>query len=228
MNATMITCPNCGTEIPLSEALKEQFRHENEARLAVLAGQAQQKARADFAVEKNSSKASSPKSGASARRRSGRSSQCARKGSAVEDRARELDLEVARSVDGEKQGLAEQQDLKLKEKDKVIDDLRKSLDDAKRKSERGSRERQGEVLEVDVQAELERHVPTGISTLAAAHPKGAPSPGGPGPIDSRARDSAHGGPDSRRWQLNCDHLRPAKCAQLGGHRRAKTAAWGRD
>jgi hypothetical protein len=52
MNATMITCPNCGTEIPLSEALQEQFRHENEGRLAVLAGQAQQKARPDFALEK--------------------------------------------------------------------------------------------------------------------------------------------------------------------------------
>ena len=52
MNATMITCPSCGAEIPLSEALKEQFRHENEARLKVLSGQAEQKARADFAVEK--------------------------------------------------------------------------------------------------------------------------------------------------------------------------------
>jgi hypothetical protein len=52
MNATMITCPNCGTGIPLSDALAEQFRHENEARLKVLAGQVEQKARADFAVEK--------------------------------------------------------------------------------------------------------------------------------------------------------------------------------
>ena len=48
----MITCPNCGTEIPLSEALAEQFRHENEARLKVLAGQAEQQARADFARRK--------------------------------------------------------------------------------------------------------------------------------------------------------------------------------
>jgi hypothetical protein len=43
MNTTMITCPSCGAEIPLSEALKEQFRHENEARLKLLAGEAQQK-----------------------------------------------------------------------------------------------------------------------------------------------------------------------------------------
>ncbi len=52
MNAEIITCPNCGTEITLSEALQEQFRHENEARLAALAGRAEQKARADFALER--------------------------------------------------------------------------------------------------------------------------------------------------------------------------------
>ncbi len=59
---------------------------------------------------------------------------------------------MARRVDGERQrweeavrrGFAEQQDLKLKERDKLIDDLRKALDDARRKSEQGSRERQGD------------------------------------------------------------------------------------
>jgi Uncharacterized protein conserved in bacteria (DUF2130) len=77
----------------------------------------------------------------------------------VEVRARELDLEVARRVDGEKQRLSEQQDLRLKEKDKLIEDLRKALEDAKRKSEQGSQERQGEVLEIDIEAELARRFP---------------------------------------------------------------------
>src|SRR5580704_1297060 len=52
MNTAIITCPNCGTEIALSQALQDQFRHENEARLAALAGQAEEKARADFALER--------------------------------------------------------------------------------------------------------------------------------------------------------------------------------
>ncbi len=86
---------------------------------------------------------------------------CGRRRALLEDRARELDLEVARRVDGERvrleealrRGFAEQQDLKLKEKDKLIDDLRRSLDEAKRKSEQGSQQRQGEVLErIDVEA----------------------------------------------------------------------------
>jgi hypothetical protein len=87
--------------------------------------------------------------------------------SALEERAQQLDLEIARKVDTEKQKLelhlretfAKAQDLKLKEKEKQISDLREALDDAKRRSELGSQELQGEVLELDIQAELERQFP---------------------------------------------------------------------
>jgi hypothetical protein len=37
---------------PLSEALAEQARHENDARLKTLAGRAEERARADFGLEK--------------------------------------------------------------------------------------------------------------------------------------------------------------------------------
>ena len=37
--------------------------------------------------------------------------------------------------------------------------MRRALDDARRKSEQGSQERQGEVLEIDVEAELARCFP---------------------------------------------------------------------
>lgn len=85
----------------------------------------------------------------------------------LEDRARDLDLEVQRRIDAEKrrleeklrQQVAEEQGLKLKEKEKQIEDLRQALEDAKRRSELGSQELQGEVLELDIQAELERRFP---------------------------------------------------------------------
>jgi hypothetical protein len=85
----------------------------------------------------------------------------------LEARARELDLEVARKVDAEKQKLEEQirklaadeQALKLKEKDKQIEDLKALLEEARRKSEQGSQERQGEVLELDLEAALARAFP---------------------------------------------------------------------
>jgi hypothetical protein len=114
MNATMITCPGCGAEIPLSEALQEQFRHENQARLQAMAEEAKQKARADFAVEKQFLEGQL----AEERRRCGEAQRAElelrQEREALEARTRELDLEVARRVDGEKQRLAEQQDLRLK------------------------------------------------------------------------------------------------------------------
>ncbi len=54
---------------------------------------------------------------------------------------------------------ASEVDLKLKERDKQIDGLRTALADAKRKSEQGSMETQGEVLELDLEANLQQSFP---------------------------------------------------------------------
>ena len=181
MNTTTIICPNCATEIALSQALQEQFRHENEARLAALAGQAQEKARADFAFERQLLEGQLAEERRKCQVAQQAELELRKAKSALEDRARELDLEVARRVDGEKQrleeslrrGFAEQQELKLKEKDKLIDDLRHSLDEAKRKSEQGSQQRQGEVLEIDVEAELARRFPQDVILPVAKGARGA-------------------------------------------------------
>jgi hypothetical protein len=252
MSETSIRCPNCGTEIPVSEALSAQIRrdlentlrlqHEAQLRRAVeqarssaqqaltleladlkirlaekdkkaeaaLAEQLELRKRARELEEQNKQlaervrdeveqalrketdervEAAAAQAEARARATSdiemkllkeqlgeqSRKAQAAqqaelvlRKEKAVlEERSRELDLEVARKVDAEKQRLeeairkaaTEEQALKLKEKEKQIDDLRKALDDAKRRSEQGSQELQGEVLELDIQAALERQFP---------------------------------------------------------------------
>ena len=85
----------------------------------------------------------------------------------LEERAQEMDLELQRRLDAEKQklelqlrdNLQQEQDLKLKEKEKQINDLRQALEDARRRSQLGSQELQGEVLELDIQAALEREFP---------------------------------------------------------------------
>ena len=159
MNSATIICPDCGTTIALSEALQEQFRHENEARLKVLAGEAEQKARADFAVEKEFLEGQLAEERRKCREAQQAELELRTEREALDARARELDLEVARRVDGERQRLAQQQDLRLKEKDKLIEDLRTALEEARRKSEQGSQERQGEVLEIDIEAELARRFP---------------------------------------------------------------------
>jgi len=81
---------------------------------------------------------------------------------AVEESKKDMELEVQRKLDTERNTIeekarekyAEQSQLKLKERDKQISDLRKSLDDAKRKSEQGSMETQGEVLEIHLEEQL--------------------------------------------------------------------------
>jgi hypothetical protein len=197
MNEPLITCPNCGAEIELTEALaaplhakleaahraeiadvQAQLRHEADARLEMLVKQAAKKAREDAFLEKQILEREL--SDERERRKAAQEAELRlrKEKTTLENRARELDLEVARRLDSEKQGLeealrrsfAEQHALKLKEKEKLIEDLRRSLEDAKRKSEQGSQERQGEVLEIDVEAELERRFPHDVISPV---PKGA-------------------------------------------------------
>jgi hypothetical protein len=82
-------------------------------------------------------------------------------------RERTLDLEVARKLDEKRRDweaqvrslAAEEQQLKLREKDKTIDGLKRLLEEAKRRSEQGSQELQGEALELDIEAALAAQFP---------------------------------------------------------------------
>lgn len=88
----------------------------------------------------------------------------------LEQRQREMDLEIQRKVDVQTQDLeariratvGDEQSLRLKAKDQQIESLNKLLEEARRKSEQGSQERQGEVLELDIQASLEHRFPQDV------------------------------------------------------------------
>jgi hypothetical protein len=85
----------------------------------------------------------------------------------LEDKHKDMELDYQHKLTAERQQLEKQliekyageADLKLKERDKQIEDLRKSLAEAKRKSEQGSMETQGEALELDLEANLGSHFP---------------------------------------------------------------------
>jgi hypothetical protein len=186
MSDTVLTCPNCGHEIPLTEALTAQLRGElevalrveHEARLkqAMTDAEARARLQAEQAAARAREAAAKDlgfiQDQLAEQQRKTREAQAAelalrKEKTALEERARELDLEIARRVDAEKKRLeesvrksaAEEQALKLREKDKQIDDLKKLVDEMKRKSEQGSQELQGEALELDIQAALERRFP---------------------------------------------------------------------
>jgi len=143
MNGPLITCPNCGTEIELTEALaaplhaeleaahhaelarmQAQLRSEAETRAKALVDEAERKVRADASFEKQvlERQLADERS----RRETAQRAELGlrQEKNALENRARELDLEVARRIDAEKRqieetvrrGFAEQHDLKLKEK----------------------------------------------------------------------------------------------------------------
>jgi hypothetical protein len=85
----------------------------------------------------------------------------------LEEQRKNMELDYQRRLAGERQQLesrlaekyATESELKLKERDQQIEGLRKSLAEAKRKSEQGSMEIQGEALELDLEANLGMHFP---------------------------------------------------------------------
>jgi len=97
---------------------------------------------------------------------------------AIEEEKKNMKLEIAKKLDEERKTIAEQvkkdvseeMRLKMAEKDKQMEQLRRSLADAKRKSEQGSMQIQGDVQEDDLKMMLQNNfsmdvvedVPTGI------------------------------------------------------------------
>lgn len=147
--------------------IEERLRREAEEKIQRLIAQAEQQARAAAALEKQQLEARLAEERAKLEQAQKAELELRRKAEALEERARELDLELARRLDAEKaqweaklrQDLAAEQELKLKEKEKQIEDMKRVIDDLKHKSEQGSQELQGEVLELDIQAALTRQFP---------------------------------------------------------------------
>jgi hypothetical protein len=85
----------------------------------------------------------------------------------LEERQKSLELEVARKIDEEKEKIRQDtlvmftEDHRLKdlEKDKQMEDMRRTIDELKRKSEQGSMQTQGEVLELDLETLLKARFP---------------------------------------------------------------------
>lgn len=85
----------------------------------------------------------------------------------LDDEKQALDLTLARKLDEEREKIrdatkreaAEERSLKEAEKDKLIGDLTRQIDELKRKSEQGSQQLQGEVMELQLEDVLRRQFP---------------------------------------------------------------------
>ena len=85
----------------------------------------------------------------------------------LEDAKRAFELEVTRKLDEERgkireavaKSLTEEYRLKEAEKEKQISDMKRQIDELKRKAEQGSQQLQGEVLEIQLEEILKAHFP---------------------------------------------------------------------
>lgn len=85
----------------------------------------------------------------------------------LEERELNIELELARKLDEEKgkvrdsaiNSVREEYELKAKDKDKRINDMKKTIEELKRKSEQGSQQAQGEVLELELEGILNSNFP---------------------------------------------------------------------
>lgn len=145
---------------------------------------------------------------------------------AVAARALALDLEVARKLDEKRaewenqvrSAANEEQQLKLREKEKQIEDLRRVIDDLKRKSEQGSQELQGEVLELDIQAALAAQFPHDVVRPV---PKGAAG----ADLLHEVRNAALASCGLIVWETkNTKHWQPAWIGKLKDDQRSCGAA----
>lgn len=169
-----ITCPHCHRPFELTDALthqieeellaSEQKKHEDE--LGKIKKQLEAAQNAELAIRKQKNLLDEEK----------RTFEL--------DKQRQLDAERANIRKAAEENILAQQRLKEKEKDKMIDDLKKSLEDAQRKATQGSQQLQGEVAELDVEDTL-RHTfpsdgiePIGKGVLGADIRQVVKSPGG--------------------------------------------------
>jgi hypothetical protein len=205
-----ISCPECGTVIPITATLQHQLtesvRKEYEAKAAVKEKQFSEKEKAiaiktkeletkeqgieervqstlkiELAKQKNLAVAEAKKEAQEelavelkdlkenlkdkeGKLEKARETELAlrKKERDLEDRAKELDLEVARKIEDERKQveldtikrLSEEQRMKDAEKDKRINDMMKQIETLKRKAEQGSQQAQGEVQELELEKEL--------------------------------------------------------------------------
>lgn len=205
---------------------EEKLRRQAEANLQARLIEAEQKAKADAALERQ--RLETQLAEERRKREAAQQAELAlrQQAEALEARARELDLEIARRLNARKaeweaglrQSLGLEQELKLKEKEKQIEDMKRVIDDLKRKSEQGSQEMQGEVLELDIQATLKRQFPHDVIRPVPKGMTGAD-------LIHEVRDGSLNPCGSLIWEgKNTKHWQPAWLDKLKADQREAGAA----
>ncbi|MBI4468130.1 MAG: DUF2130 domain-containing protein [Acidobacteria bacterium] len=175
MGENLIACPKCGHEFAVSEVQSARVRAEVEVRLTAehdkrlksAVRQAELRAREGLTLELEDLRIQLTEQQSKTRKAEEQELALRKRSRELEEKQQKLDIEIERRLEQERKTietrlrnqLDEKQALKLKEKERQIEDLREALEEARRRSQQGSQERQGEVLELDIEAALREHFP---------------------------------------------------------------------
>ena len=160
MNLQTIDCPQCGCAIEVDKALGDKMAKQYETQLNKVFEQERKKVRDEANKEISSlqDKLDLANHNELALRR---------QKTELEQRAKDMDLEVQRRLDEEKSLLetrigdriADSWNQQVKEKDKKIADTLAQVEDLKRRMEQGSQQAQGETLEAEIEEMLRTQFP---------------------------------------------------------------------
>ena len=149
-----ITCPNCGKTIQITQALKHQL--EEKIRLAEREKHKEELEKAKAQIKAQTEKRLKEESQKELEK-------AAKENKFLEEKLakKQLDREQFEKKIKENaiKNAQEEQRLKIKEKDLQLEEIRRVNEDLKRKLEQGSQQRQGEVLELDLEEKLRAQFP---------------------------------------------------------------------
>ncbi len=160
-----LKCPKCGEYFEPNEAFKHQvedkIKAEYQTALKLQIEQAEQKLKSEFnqksSLEMDDLKKQLEEKDTKLQGMKQEELKLREEKRKIEEAKKDLELEVQRKLDQERQHIEElayrkaQEDHKYKdlEKDKVIQDLNKAVEEMRRRAQQGSQQLQGEVLELD-------------------------------------------------------------------------------
>ena len=170
MTKETIKCPDCGAVIELSEAishdievrLKQQYENEIGKTKKAIEEKAKIEAQESLNIKISDLNEQLEEKTKNLKEAQRQELELRKRQRELVEKEEKLELELSRKIDAERQKIIQKTSkefeethrLKDAEKDKQLDDMKKQIDELKRKSEQGSQQMQGEVLELELEESL--------------------------------------------------------------------------
>ena len=175
MTKETIKCPDCGAVIELSEAishdievrLKQQYENEIGKTKKAIEEKAKKEAQESLNIKISDLNEQLEEKTKNLKEAQRQELELRKRQRELVEKEEKLELELSRKIDAERQKIIQKTSkefeethrLKDAEKDKQLDDMKKQIDELKRKSEQGSQQMQGEVLELELEESLKEEFP---------------------------------------------------------------------